>query len=71
MLQSDDRELAIRALKAEKESLQSTILIPVGPDHPEYDVARRDAVSGRYILDLKRAGAWKARGVKQGFKKTS
>ena len=68
MLQSDDRELAIRALKAEKKSLQSTILIPVGPNHPEYDVARRDAVSGRYILDLKRAGAWKARGVKQGFK---
>ena len=68
VLKSDDRELAIRALRAEKESLLSTILVPVGSDHPKFEDAKRLAVSGRYILDLKRAGAWKARGVKQGFK---
>ena len=68
VLKSDDREFAIRALQAEKDSLLSTILIAVDESHPEYESARALAVSGRYILDFKRVGVWKARGVKQGFK---
>ena len=34
----------------------------------DYDRAVKEAISGRYLLDIKRSGAWKARGVKQGFK---
>lgn len=60
--------MVLRALQREKDSLESTILIPLSPDHPEYNDATHLAISGRYILDMKRAGVWKARGVKQGFK---
>lgn len=68
VLQSDDRELATRALKAEKDSLLSTILVPLNNTDSEYEEAVRLAISGRYLLDLKRVGVWKVRGVKQGFK---
>ena len=68
VLQSDDRELAIRALKTEKDSLMSTILVALNSTEPEYEEAVRCAISGRYLLDLNRAGVWKVRGVKQGFK---
>lgn len=68
VLASPEREWALKALKAEKDSLQSTILIPIPKDHAEYAVAVKEAVSGRYILDFKRASVWKTRGVKQGFK---
>ena len=68
VLKSDDRDFAIKALQAEKDSLLSTILVALDKEHPEYDTAVEEAVSGRYILDLKRVGAWKARGVKQSFK---
>ena len=68
VLASDDRELAVRALKAEKDSLLSTILVHIDAEHPEYQAAVKEAISGRYLLDLKRVGVWKARGVKQGFK---
>ena len=68
VLNSSDRESAVKALKAERDSLMSTILTPVDADHPERNVAVKEAISGRFLLDLKRVGVWKARGVKQGFK---
>ena len=68
VLASDDRELAVKALKAEKDSLLSTILVHIDAEHSEHQAAVMGAISGRYLLDLKRAGVWKARGVKQGVK---
>jgi len=69
VLNSSDAQLAIDALQSEKASLQSTILTPIGYDHPERAVAEATAVTGRYILDVKRSKLrFKARGVKQGFK---
>ena len=68
VVNSSDRELAVKALKAEKDSLMSTILTPGDADHPEYSVAVKEAISDRFLLDLKRVRVWKARGVKQGFK---
>ena len=68
VLASPEREWALKALKAEKDSLLSTILIHIPKDHAEYAIAFKEAISGRYILDYKRASVWKTRGVKQGFK---
>lgn len=59
---------AIAALLAEKASLLDTILVPIPEDHPDYAQAVAEAITGRYLLDIKRSGIWKARGVKQGFK---
>ena len=67
-LESDDRESAIKALQKEKDSLQNTILVPIPVGHSEYSAAVDMAVTGRYLLDFKRIGEWKVRGVKQGFK---
>ena len=36
--------------------------------HPDYAEAQEAAISGRYLLDVRRNGMYKARGVKQGFK---
>lgn len=47
--------------------MYSTILERLHPGDEEYDEAVRLAVRGRYILDVKRLGVWKARGVKLGF----
>ena len=69
MLKFDDRELEIKALKAEKDSLMSTIPVLVDVGHPEYQAALKEAISGRFLLDLKGVRVWKARGVKQEFKK--
>ena len=46
----------------------STILELLTHDHPEYDTAVAEAVGGKYLLDVRRSGMWKCRGVKQGFK---
>jgi hypothetical protein len=68
VLASDDRELAVKALKAEKDSLLFTILVHIDAEHSEHQAAVKGAISGRYLLDLKRAGVRKARGVRQGFR---
>ena len=47
--------------------MYSTILERLHPGDEEYDADVRLAVRGRYILDVKRLGVWKARGVKLGF----
>ena len=67
-LQSDDADKAIAALELEMASLMSTILTPIDPSDPEYERALKEATPGRILLDIKRAGMFKARGVKQGFK---
>jgi hypothetical protein len=67
-LAGPDCDKAIAAFHAERDSLMSNILELLSPDHPEYSTALSDAVSGRFLLDERRSGMWKARGVKQGFK---
>ena len=62
------RERAIEALYKEFDSLTSTILEEIGPDHPLREEAERLAITGRILLDIKRDQTVKARGVKHGFK---
>jgi hypothetical protein len=50
------------------DSLCKTILTEVKPDDVDYAIAKEQAISGRFLLDIKRTGKYKARGVKQGFK---
>ena len=61
VLKLDDREAAIQSLHKEKESFHATILERVHPGHTDHEEAVRTAVSGRYILDLKRSQVWKTR----------
>ena len=67
-LQGSNRDAAIKALNAEMAALTSTILTQVHPGDKDYELAREQATSGRVLLDIKRSGQYKARGVKQGFK---
>ena len=62
------REKAVAALDKEKQSLCSTILTKMSMEDADWDIALSKAVSGRFILTIKRNGVVKARGVKQGFK---
>ena len=68
VLNSKDRDLALAALDKELSSLEKTILTRIKPDDPEYATAIAKATSGRLLLDVKRSGVYKCRGVKQGFK---
>lgn len=68
VLQSQFRSEMLNALDKEVESLESTILTRVRPEDPDYNTVVEQATSGRYLLDLRRSGAFKVRGVKQGFK---
>ena len=63
-LAGPDRENAIKALNAELTSLQSTILTQLSPSDAEFEKAVRLATPGRLLLDIKRSGKWKCRGVK-------
>ena len=47
---------------------ESTILSPILSDHSRYNEAVETATPGRWLLDIKRNGTFKVRGVKQGFK---
>jgi hypothetical protein len=67
-LAGPDADKAIAAFHAERDSLLDTVLILLDEDHPEYQTALEKAVTGRYLLDIRRSGMWKVRGVKQGFK---
>jgi hypothetical protein len=67
-LASDQHPEAIKALNKELTSLQKTILTEITDAHPEWFTAKQKAVPGRILLDIKRSGEYKARGVKQGFK---
>jgi hypothetical protein len=57
----------VEALQKEMDSLTSTILTRINEDDPEFEEALKLATPGRLILDIKRSGLYKARGVKQGF----
>ena len=67
-LQGDDAASVISSFHDERDSLLSTVLTLVEKDDPEYDKLYQMAVTGRYLLDLRRNEAYKTRGVKQGFK---
>jgi hypothetical protein len=67
-LQTADRGRMIDALTSEEDSLEGSILEEITIDHPDHAEAIREAISGRYLLDQRRSGDYKARGVKQGFK---
>ena len=62
------REPAIAALDDELSSLQKTILTEIFEGDPEYEIAVKESTPGRLLLDIKRSGKYKARGVKQGFR---
>ena len=67
-LSGPQRTSAIEALEKELASLEGTVLTRLEPGTKEYQKARKLATSGRFLLDIKRSGKMKARGVKQGFK---
>ena len=70
-LDSEHRKPAIEALNNELTSLQKTILTEVFPTDPTYEVAVLNATPGRLLLDIKRSGKYKVRGVKQGFRENT
>lgn len=61
------RQDAIDAYQKEYDSLTGTVLRRLLPLDSKFDTAKNLATSGRFLLDKKRSGAWKARGVKRGF----
>lgn len=67
-LQGPDCDKAIAAFHVERDSLLDSILELLEPCHPEHDQAVQQAILGRYLLDIRRNGMWKVRGVKQGFR---
>lgn len=67
-LKTDDRDRIIDALDSEVKSLEASILEGLTPDRPDYEEAVQCAISGRCLLDLRRSGDYKVRGIKQGFK---
>ena len=67
-LAGDDATSVISSFHDERDSLLSTVLTVVEKDDPQYDELRQMAVTGRYLLDLRRNETYKTRGVKQGFK---
>jgi hypothetical protein len=67
-LASDDRIIVTEAFNKEKASLIKCILQEMSPTDKDWETAIREATPGRWLLDIKRAGHYKCRGVKQGFK---
>ena len=67
-INSPDRVKVEAAFKKEVDSLESTILTRVLDTNPDYDSKFNMATPGRWLLDVKRNGVVKCRGVKQGFK---
>ena len=58
----------IKALEDEVASLEATILTRVPPWDAEFADAVKYACPGRFLLDIKRSLAYKARGVTEGFR---
>jgi hypothetical protein len=67
-LASDQADQVIASYELEMESLTNTILSKIDENDPEYEVAVKFATPGRMLLDIRRSGMYKSRGVKQGFK---
>ena len=70
-LDSEHRNPALEALDKELSSLQKTILTEILPSDPNYEMAVLNATPGRLLLDIKRSGKYKVRGVKQGFRENT
>ena len=68
VLASPQRQDALKALDKELNSLQNNILTEVKATDKDFDYAVRNATPGRLLLDIKRNGTYKVRGVKQGFR---
>ena len=45
-----------------------SILTKLDSSHPNYELAKKEATNGRWLLSVKRSGVYKCRGVKQGFR---
>jgi hypothetical protein len=67
-LASPERTDVLKALDKELTSLQATILTRILPGDSDFENAVKTATPGRLLLDIKRSGVYKARGVKQGFR---
>ena len=67
-LEGREKQKAISAFNKERASLEDTILDRIYPDDPRFETAVNEATPGRWLLDIKRDGRYKARGVKQGFR---
>ena len=65
-LRSPDADKAVEAYKKELKSLQDTVLTLVKPTDSDYEQALQEACEGRVLLNIKRNGRYKARGVKMG-----
>ena len=52
----------------ERKSLLKSILTKLDSSHPNYELAKKKATNGRWLLSVKRSGVYKCRGVKQGFR---
>ena len=63
------KELAIKALDKELDSLTNKhqVLRELTEDDPDYATAKKEAINGRPIFDIKRDDSAKVRIVKQGF----
>ena len=70
-LASEHRQPALEALDKELNSLQKTILTEIFAQDPSYETAVLNATPGRLLLDIKRSGKYKVRGVKQGFRENT
>ena len=67
-LKGPDADKAMTALENELTSLTSRILTEIDENDSEYAQAVDLATPGRLLLSTKRSGAYKCKGVKQGFK---
>ena len=67
VLRGPDKDKASEALDKELTSLQNTILTEILQGDPQWETAVKNATQGRILLDIKRNGTYKARGVKRGF----
>eukprot|EP00035_Acanthoeca_spectabilis_P017119 m.357407 g.357407 ORF g.357407 m.357407 type:complete len:817 (-) comp16615_c0_seq7:330-2780(-) len=64
--ESPHRDKVLAALNTELTTLQDKALTRVHEDHPDYDLAVAQATPGRLLLNQKRCGKFKARGVVRG-----
>jgi len=67
-LAGPQRNSTIEAFEKELSSLEGTVLTRLEPGSTEHEKARKESTSARFLLDIKRSGKMKARGIKQGFK---
>ena len=65
-LASTNRDKVVEAFRAEIDKLTANVLTPIPAEHPEFQDAKKLATPGRFILNRKRSGAWKCRGVVRG-----